>query len=113
MAYSPANSYDFVTSDRYRLSWYKWDAPATSAELRDPIRGHVYSTEVDPAITVNFSGSSVEFHRRGLRYQGTDEAWSLGVNYRRLQLAPDIEMLIKERTERPMVLKVEWSVAFD
>ena len=100
-------------SNRYDLSWHEWLAPASAAALRDPIGGHVFSTEVDPAITVDLSGSSVQFHRRGLRYQGANEAWSLGLNYRRLKLAPDLELLIKERTERPMVLRVEWSLAFD
>ena len=114
--HSPAWMAGFSTSggsDRYRLSWYSWLAPASAADLRDPMSGHVYSTEVDPAITMNFTSSSVQFHRRGLLYQGTNEAWSLGLNYRRLKLASDLELLIKERTERPMVLKLEWSVAFD
>ena len=103
-----------VRSERlwYGLSWDDNLVPAASSELRDPVDGRVFTTEVDPSVRVGFSRSSLQLHRRGLKYHGADDAWSVGLRYQRLKVAPDLELLIDERTERPHVLKMEWSVRF-
>ena len=110
---SAASQYSADKSFSYGFGWYKSFSPATAADLRDPISGRAYTVEVDPAIDLNFSDSSVQLHRKGLRYLGAEDAWSIGIKYRRLKLASDAEVYADEHKDRPKVLQLEWSVEFD
>ena len=114
IAGSPKSSNTPIRSGEvwYGFSWHHELVPVAFSDLRNPLDGRVYSTEVSPSISVGISRSSLQFHRRGLKYHGTDDAWSLGLRYQRLKVAPELELLIDERTERPSVLKMEWSVSF-
>lgn len=97
----------------YRISWRTWLETAPASELRNPIDARVFVTQVDPTITLKFQNSFVDLHGRGIRYRGAHEAWSLGLQYRKLDMGPDLDLRIDDRTERPKVLKVEWRLAFD
>lgn len=97
----------------YRLSWRKRLERVGFSELRNSIDGRVFVTRVEPAITLRFRNSLVDLHGRGIRYQGAHDGWSLSLHYRRLDTAPDLELRIDDRTERPKLLKIEWSLVFD
>ena len=97
----------------YGFSWDQSLVPAASSDLRSPSDGRVFESDVDPGVRVGFSRSSLQLHRRGLKYYGADDAWSVGLKYHRMKVASELELRIDERTERPNVLKVEWSVRFE
>lgn len=114
---SAAGLYSFTLGNsgpKASLGWNERLEPARSSHLRRPADGRVFERRADPEVSVNFDESAVHLHGRGLRFsRGRETPWSLGLNYRRVDLGQKSELRIDEITERPKMLEVEWRMRFD
>lgn len=102
------------TAKAPRFGWQARLVPAPAADLRYPGRGRVFRVRLQPEIVFDFSDSAIHLRGHGLHYSShRSRPWSLDLNYRHMDLLPDTEIRLNDRSPRPKAVSVEWHLPFD
>ncbi len=92
-----------LTHGMLNLNWRFDRVPTTSLERPPPNEyRQAIAVHPTPAIKLDFSGSSIEFHRKGLRYQPKKTSAFFDLSYRNLNHNPK---LVPDKKEDPTSTK--------
>jgi hypothetical protein len=96
-----------------RLTWHRRLVPLRLEEWESLAEGEVFRAEWEPALSIEFSRSSLTFFRKGVRLNSTATPLAVAVNYRRPDFGTNSNLDVHENLFKLKTVFLEFSLSFE
>lgn len=94
------------------FGWYSHLTLKTYEDIGYSEDSQVFERTLSPALSLNLSGSSLSFFRRGLRFEADNSPWFFNLNFRNVNRGSKLIMREDPRVAKGKALVLDFGVSF-